>query len=52
MTPELGKYALTVLGAYGAALVLLAGLVGQSLWRARRVRRALEEREERLRSHG
>ena len=36
--PELGKYAATVLGAYGAALGLLVALVVASLWRGRRVR--------------
>ncbi len=45
--PELGKYAGTVLSAYAVTLVLLAGLVAFTLWRAARVKRALSEREAR-----
>ena len=41
MMPELGKYAATVLGAYGAALALLVGLVALTLWQGARMRRAL-----------
>ena len=37
--PELGRYAATVLAAYGVTLALLAGLVAASLWRSARVRR-------------
>ena len=48
MIPELGKYAGAVLGAYGAAIALLGGLVLASLLRGRSVKRALE-RQERLR---
>ncbi len=47
MMPDLGKYAVTVLGAYGAALALLVALVALTLWQGRRVRRALEEIEAR-----
>jgi len=45
--PELGKYALPVLSAYGATIGLLLALVLASIWRGRRVRaemRALEKR--------
>ena len=42
---ELGKYAGTVLGAYGVSLLLLLGLVVQSLRANARARRALEEQE-------
>ena len=52
MMPELGKYAGTVLGAYGAALVLLVALVTLTIWQGRRVRRALEEVEARAERHG
>lgn len=45
MTPDLGKYAFTVLAAYGATLVLVGGLVLVSLLRARATRRALERQE-------
>lgn len=52
MTPDLGKYAGTVLGAYGAALVLLVALVALTLWQGARVKRALEEIEARAKSDG
>ena len=52
MMPELGKYAGTVLGAYGAALVLLVALVALTIWQGRRVKRALEEVEARAERHG
>lgn len=42
---ELGKYAGTVLGAWGITLALLAGIVVQSLIRDARARRALEKEE-------
>jgi heme exporter protein D len=45
--PDLGKYAVPVLGSYAATLLLLAALIGLSLWRAARVRRALAEAEAR-----
>jgi heme exporter protein D len=51
MMPELGKYAATVLSAYGISLVLLAGLIAFSLWRSVRVRRALAEQEARMQRH-
>ncbi len=41
MTPDLGKYAGVVLGAYAVALGLLGLLVLVSVLRAARVRRAL-----------
>ncbi|WP_425466067.1 heme exporter protein CcmD [Ostreiculturibacter nitratireducens] len=49
---ELGKYAGTVLGAYGATVVLLVGLVAITLWRGKRVRRALEAQEKRMARNG
>jgi heme exporter protein D len=36
--PDLGQYASYVLAAYGVSLVLIAGLVGLTWIRARRVR--------------
>ncbi|ARC37931.1 heme exporter protein CcmD [Paracoccus yeei] len=42
---ELGKYAGTVLAAYGISLALLAGVVVQTLRANTRARRALEEHE-------
>jgi heme exporter protein D len=45
--PELGKYAGAVLGSYAATAVLIAGLVGLTLWQSARTRRALAEIEAR-----
>jgi heme exporter protein D len=47
MLPELGKYAGTVLWAYGASLALLAILVAMTLYKGRKVRDAMEEVEKR-----
>lgn len=53
MMPELGKYAGAVLSSYAASIVLILALVGISLWRGAKVRRALREVEERQgRAHG
>jgi heme exporter protein D len=52
MMPDLGKYAGTVLSAYGATLVLIAGLILLSLWQSRKVRRALEAQEGRTNNRG
>jgi heme exporter protein D len=50
--PDLGKYAVDVLSAYGLSLLLIAGLVAWSFLRSARVRRALDEAEARARGHG
>jgi heme exporter protein D len=47
MTPDLGKYAVSVLGAYGVTLALLALLVGATWLRSRAVRRRLAAAEAR-----
>jgi heme exporter protein D len=52
MIPELGKYAGTVLWAYAASLLLIAGIVALSWMQARRVRRQLRALEERLKRNG
>lgn len=52
MIPDLGKYTVTVLGSYGATLVLLVGLIVVTLARGRRVKRALEAQEERMKKNG
>ncbi|KGJ07192.1 heme exporter protein CcmD [Paracoccus versutus] len=44
---ELGKYAGTVLAAYGASLVLLVGIVVQTVLANARARRELQEHERR-----
>jgi heme exporter protein C len=49
MMPDLGRYAVEVLSAYAVSIGLLAGIVGISVARARRVRRALDEAEARHR---
>ena len=45
--PDLGKYAFAVLGSYLVTALLIAALVGLSLWQAARVKRALAEVEAR-----
>lgn len=53
MMPDLGKYAGAVLGSYAASIALIIVLVGISLWRAARVRRALQDVENRQgKKHG
>lgn len=49
MTPELGRYAGTVLSAYGATLLLLGLLVAATWLRSASVRRRLADAEARLR---
>lgn len=52
MIVDLGKYAGTVLSAYAVTLILLAGLVGLSLWQGARVKRALDAQERRMGNDG
>lgn len=47
MMPDLGKYAFAVLSSYGVTIVLLSVIVVISFWRARKVRAALDEIENR-----
>jgi len=47
MMPDLGKYAVAVLGSYGAGLGLLLAIVGLTIWQGARMRRALAEVEAR-----
>ena len=49
MLPDLGKYEVTVLSAYAAAIVLIAALIAVTLIRGAKVRRQLEEVEARQR---
>lgn len=46
--PDLGKYALTVLSAYAAGILLILALVAVSLWQARRMKRRLDSVEARI----
>lgn len=52
MIPDLGKYAVTVISAYGASLGLLAVLVALTVWRGRRVRAEMEQVERRMQRNG
>ena len=49
---ELGKYAGTVLGAYGVSLGLILGLVWLTLWKGRKMRRKLEALEREMGLNG
>ena len=49
---ELGKYAGTVLLAYGVTILLVLGLVALSLVKGARVKRALEAQEKRMAMNG
>ena len=49
--PELGKYAGAVLGSYLATALLIAVLVGLTLWQSARMKRALAEVEARQGKH-
>lgn len=45
MIPELGKYAVHVLSAYGVTLAVLGGLTGASVSRWWRLKREVEREE-------
>ena len=49
---DLGKYAGTVLSAYGVTILLLVALVALSLWRGSVIKRALAAQEIRMGRHG
>jgi len=49
MMPDLGKYAATVLSAYGISLVLIAGVIVLSMVQSRRAKHKLKDAEARLR---
>ncbi|NHM19353.1 heme exporter protein CcmD [Tritonibacter mobilis] len=50
--PDLGKYADTVLSAYGVSLLLLLALLVMTLMRGAKVRADLKQVEERTRRNG
>lgn len=52
MMPDLGKYAVEVLSAYGVSLGLILAIVFLSVSRARRVKAELEEIESRRKKNG
>ncbi|WP_438363138.1 heme exporter protein CcmD [Nioella halotolerans] len=45
--PDLGRYATEVLSAYAVTFLLVAVLIGASVWKARKVLRQLREAENR-----
>jgi len=51
MLPDLGKYAIPVLSAYGAMIVLLTGLILLSLTRAKQSKAILAELEKKRKKH-
>ena len=52
MLPDLGKYAATVLAAYGTSIALLVGLVVMSVTKGRRVRNQMQDVEMRSKTDG
>ena len=48
--PDLGTYSFEVLSSYALTIALIAGLIWFSVARAKRVRRALEDAEARVRN--
>lgn len=52
MLPDLGKYATTVLSAYGASIILLVGLVLMSVAKGQRARKLMQEVEARDKTNG
>lgn len=52
MIPDLGKYAVPVLSAYGVSLALLALIIWSSLSRGRKVKKQLEDYEAKRKSNG
>jgi len=49
---DLGEYAGPVLAAYAVSIALIVGLIGGSVLRARRVRRALDRVEKDMKKDG
>ncbi|WP_297779799.1 heme exporter protein CcmD [uncultured Roseovarius sp.] len=52
MMPELGKYAEAVLSSYAVAIVLIAGLITVSVMRSNRVKKELQQIENKVKSNG
>ncbi|WP_424934210.1 heme exporter protein CcmD [Amaricoccus macauensis] len=49
MIPDLGRYSITILGAYGITIALIGGLAAFSILRSKRVRQALDRAEAEVR---
>ncbi|MDT8327662.1 MAG: heme exporter protein CcmD [Roseovarius sp.] len=52
MMPDLGKYAEAVLSSYAVSIALIIGLIVFSVMRANRVRKQLEQIENKVKSNG
>lgn len=52
MMPDLGKYAEAVLSSYAVSIALIAGLIVFSVMRANRVKKQLQEIENKVKSNG
>lgn len=52
MLPDLGKYAVTVLSAYGASILLLVGLLVMTVVKGRRVRKQMDVVESKVKKNG
>lgn len=52
MMPDLGKYADTVLSAYAVSIILIVALVVVSMIRAGKVKKQLQEVEEKVKNNG
>ncbi len=50
MMPDLGKYADTVLSAYAVSIILIVALVAASMIRAGKVKKQLQEIEEKVKN--
>ncbi len=50
--PELGKYAVTVLSAYGASIILIVGLVCTSIYRSNKIKKRLQDIENKVKNNG
>jgi heme exporter protein D len=50
--PDLGKYTLTVLSAYGVSITLILGVVWLSLYQSRKAKQALDRQQERTNRNG
>lgn len=52
MMPDLGKYAEAVLSSYAVSILLIAVLIAVSVRRSNRVRKDLQEVENKVKSNG
>jgi len=50
--PDLGKYAVTVLSAYSVSIVLIVGLVGASIYRSKKIKKRLQDVENKVDNNG